>query len=195
MNIVARIAAHLGIPARLHCPQGAFTPEMNEARSFGAVIVQHRAGYNSVIKARAKADALTLGWTHIPFGMECQEAVKQTATQVAHLPAEIRRVVMAVGSGMSLAGVLNGLTQHRLNIPILGVVVGADPTARLTQYAPLFWRTVVELVQPGIDYHKPAPLTDIGDVHLDPIYEAKCLPYLKEDDLFWLVGIRASAMQ
>jgi 1-aminocyclopropane-1-carboxylate deaminase/D-cysteine desulfhydrase-like pyridoxal-dependent ACC family enzyme len=195
MNIVARIAAHLNIPARLHLPEGHKTPEMIEAESFGAELVRHRAGYNSVIKARAKHDALARGWTHIPFGMECQEAVNQTARQVSTivLPG-VERIVMAVGSGMSLAGVLHGLEENHFSVPVLGIAVGADATARLDNYAPLFWRTVVDLQQPGIDYHQPAPVTEYQGVHLDPIYEAKCIPFLKPGDLFWVVGVRASAM-
>lgn len=30
----------------------------------------------------------------------------------------------------------------------------------------------------------------IGNVELDKIYEAKCIPFLKEGDLLWIVGKR-----
>ena len=29
---------------------------------------------------------------------------------------------------------------------------------------------------------------------LDPVYEAKCLPYLEPGDVLWTVGVRASAL-
>jgi len=204
MNIVARIARYLNIPARLHCPQGQRTPEMEEAAHWGGEIIQHRAGYNSVIKARARNDAATLGWTHIPFGMECMAAVSQTATQVTPelrdlLPQlnrtrPVRRIVVPVGSGMSMAGVLRGLSEHNSDVPVLGVAVGAYPQQRLDTYAPLFWAAQARLVQPGIDYHDPAPVSELHGLKLDPIYEAKCIPFLEEGDLLWVVGIRASAV-
>jgi hypothetical protein len=30
----------------------------------------------------------------------------------------------------------------------------------------------------------------VGEVELDPIFEAKCLPFLEAGDLFWLIAIR-----
>jgi 1-aminocyclopropane-1-carboxylate deaminase/D-cysteine desulfhydrase-like pyridoxal-dependent ACC family enzyme len=195
VNIVAHIAKALGVPCRVHVPQGALAPEVIAARDVGAQIVQHRAGYNNVIIARARADAQATGWREIPFGMECREAVTATASQVAGLPwGEFDRIVVPVGSGMSLAGVLHGLVARGDKPPpVLGVVVGADPVKRLDKYAPLGWRDLVRLVPAGLDYHKEAPRTMLGAIRLDPIYEAKCLPFLQPRDLLWIVGIRQTA--
>jgi hypothetical protein len=125
--------------------------------------------------------------------MECREAVEQTAGQVpARFPKEVRRIVIPVGSGMSLAGLLQGLSERGLALPVLGVRVGADPSKRLDRYAP-GWRERVELVQSDLDYRQEAPETRLGALELDPIYEAKCLPFLKDGDLLWVVGIRPSA--
>jgi hypothetical protein len=93
---------------------------------------------------------------------------------------------------MSLAGLLNGLKLKGLYIPVLGVVVGADPVKRLDRFAP-GWRKACELVPAGMDYHKHASTTRLGDLELDPVYEAKCLRFLKAGDLLWVVGIRESA--
>jgi len=195
VNIVAHIAAAQGIPARLHVPAGALTPELNDALHCGPNVhlIQHRPGYNSVIVARAIEDAAARrDYTYIPFGMECPEAVRQTAGQVVDLPEGIKRIVMPVGSGMSLAGVLAGLGDRW--ITVVGVRVGANPDKRLDSYAPL-WRLMPRLffVDAGIDYHKPAPVTEYHGLKLDPIYEAKCLPFLEPDDLLWVVGIRKTA--
>jgi 1-aminocyclopropane-1-carboxylate deaminase/D-cysteine desulfhydrase-like pyridoxal-dependent ACC family enzyme len=195
VNIVAHIAKQLGVPCRVHVPSGALAPEVAAARDAGAEVIQHRPGYNSVIVARAREDAERTGWREIPFGMECGEAVRATASQVAGLPwGQFGRIVVPVGSGMSLAGVLHGLVARGAGIPpVLGVVVGADPLKRLDAYAPAFWRDLVTLVPSGLDYHDEAPKRMLGGVALDPIYEAKCLPFLRPGDLLWVVGIRQTA--
>jgi hypothetical protein len=193
VNIVARIAQDLGVPCRVHVPSGALTPELLSAQEAGAELVQHSPGYNTVIVSRARKDAAERGWTEIPFGMECQEAVEQTAAQVpARFPKDVRRLVVPVDSGMSLAGILAGLESRGLSLPVLGVQVGADPTKRLDEFAP-GWRDRCDLVQSDLDYHAAAPETQIGDLTLDPIYESKCLPFLEAGDLLWVVGIRPSA--
>jgi len=192
VNIVAQIARKLGIPCHAHTPQGELLPEVLMAGSAGAEIIQHKAGYNSVIIARAREDAEKTGYTEIPFGMECQIAVIETSSQVANIPDDTKRIIMPVGSGMSLAGVLAGLKEYGKDIPVLGVRVGADPTERLDKYAPDEWRDMVTIVEAGMDYDTPAPVTELNGINLDPIYEAKCIPFVEDGDLFWIVGIRAS---
>jgi len=191
VNIVANIAARLGVPCRVHTPTGKLSPEVKAARDQGAEIIQHKPGYNSVIIARAREDADAHGYREIPFGMECEYAVRATAEQVQNLPwGEFERIVVPVGSGMNLAGILTGLKAEGRDVPVLGVQVGADPTKRLNQYAPEGWRSQVTLVKSKLDYHDHAPKTRLGDLQLDPVYEAKCLPFLKPGDLLWCVGIR-----
>lgn len=202
VNIVAQIAQRLGIPARVHVPAGPITPELREAEAVGAEIVAHRPGYNTVIVARARqdAEAAPAGWRLIPFGMECAEAIRQTRGQAAALGAlpdavlaGIKRLVVPAGSGMSLAGILWGMADAKIARPVLAVVVGSDPTARLDQYAPPDWRRRVILRPAGLDYHAPAPVTRLGGVALDPIYEAKCIGHLAHGDLLWIVGVRRTA--
>jgi len=191
VNIVAHIAQELGIPCRVHCPSGALSPEVLAAQGAGAEVLQHKPGYNTVIVKRAKDDAAAQGWREIPFGMECQEAVNQTRDQVASLPwGEFKRIVIPVGSGMSLSGLLWGLEEEE--VPVLGVVVGADPTTRLDKWAPSDWRDRVTLVASGKDYHAEVA-GSLGDLLLDPVYEAKCLPFLEQGDLLWVIGIRQTS--
>ncbi len=186
---VARMAARLGLPCRAHVPAGADTPELAMARAAGAVLVPQRPGYNSVIVARARQDAeARRGWLHIPFGMEFAMDTAATAAQVGNLPADLQRLVMVVGSGMSLSGVLQGLERREFRVPVLGVVVGADPTRRLDHYAPPFWRQMVDLVPAGVPYQKTIAAR-VGGVLLDPHYEAKCAAFLRPEDLLWVVGI------
>ena len=193
VNIVAHVAAALGIPCRVHTPCGKLTPELIEAQEMGAEIIQHPAGYNNVIIARSRHDvANRIGWKEIPFGMECFEAVRQTATQVKNLPRK-GRIVISVGSGMSLSGLLHGLFKLNRTNPVLGVIVGSDPSlyaGRVSKFSPPFWRDRCTFAYSDLDYHANAPDTMLGDLALDPIYEAKCLPYFEKGDIFWCIGIR-----
>lgn len=191
VNIVAHIAQRLGIPCRAHVPTGELSPEVKAASEAGAEIIQHNPGYNTVIVARARDDADALGWTEIPFGMECEEAVKQTSSQVGEIPEGVRRIVIPVGSGMSFCGVLHGLARAKIDIPVLGVVVGADPMKRIKKYAPVHWESMARLVPAGVDYHVAVDAS-VGGVKLDPHYEAKCARFLEPGDMLWVVGIRAS---
>ena len=189
--LASAIAKHLGIPCRVHVPSGNFTPELTATKANGAIIIQHKPGYNSVIIKRAKDDAIANPeYTYIPFGMECWEAIEQTKYQVQNIPKGVKRIVVPVGSAMTLAGILNGLVEYKMNIPVVGIVVGADPVKRLDHYAPIFWRKKCTLINSEDNYHLSRNNVYLDNILLDPIYEAKCLPYIKPGDLFWIVGIR-----
>jgi|ETNvirnome_2_300_1030623.scaffolds.fasta_scaffold00547_5 ParB-like chromosome segregation protein Spo0J len=194
VNIVAQIAKKLDIPCRVHTPEGELSPEVQDAKAAGAKVIQHKAGHNTVIIARARDDAKAQGFKEIPFGMECQEAVEQTRKQVANIPKAVKRVVIPLGSGMSLAGLLWGIKDFELKCSVLAIQVGADPLKRLNEFAPPGWRKMVKVVKSKVDYHDHAIDTDLGGLPLDPIYEGKCIPFLKPGDLFWVVGIRKTSV-
>lgn len=196
VEIVAGLAAELGLPCSVHVPAGDDTPALTYAAERGAEVNRHRPGHNSVIVARARKDAEARGWLEVPFGMECAEAVQATAKEAATLlllPEPPQRIVVPVGSGMSLAGILHGLAAAELGIPVVGIVVGADPQRRLARWAPAGWEEQVELRGSGLPYEKHPALTSLGGLDLDPVYEAKCLPALEPGDLLWVVGKRRSA--
>src|SRR5215813_1844407 len=91
-----------------------------------------------------------------------------------------RRVVVLVGSGMSLAGILHGFARAGLTVPVLGVQVRADPTKRLNRWAPPDWLNQCRPPRSEVvDFHKPAPVVLLCDVELHPLFEAKCLPFLE----------------
>jgi hypothetical protein len=164
---------------------------MNFAAANGATIIQHAMGYNNVISKRAIDDGKELGWFYVPFGMECPEAIQSTSEQVRNLPYDAKRLVVPIGSAISLSGILCGLDRYKISIPVLGVMVGADRRKKLDQYAPKRWSEMAEIVNAGVDYHHRVDAC-VGGVKLDPIYEAKCARFLKSGDVLWLVGIRHS---
>lgn len=187
--IVAAVARTLGLPCRVHVPACKGSPEIDSAAADGAEVIWHAPGRNTVIVARSRADAAARGWRLIPFGMECAEAVTQTAAQVPGLPEGVSRIVIPVGSGMSMAGVIDGLAAiGRPDVRVAGVVTGANPRRRLDTYAPM-WRFAGELIPSGYGYGEHVP-GRIGGITLDPVYEAKCLPHLRDGDVLWVVGRR-----
>lgn len=192
-NRIAHVCQRLGIPFRAHIASGELPPEMLSAQAAGGEIIQHNPGYMNVIRKRARDDAQARGWYLVPFGLICEETAEDAAGQVANLPADIQRLVCCVGSGITLAGVIRGLQRAgRGDLPILGVCVGSSPQETLDTYAP-GWRDQVTLQQSALEYETPAPQCHLGEMILDPIYEAKCLPYLQAGDCLWIVGIRQTA--
>lgn len=192
VEIVSLIAKKLGVKCAVVVPAGEDTSTTESALAAGAEVVRVKAGRNTVIKARARELAAERAWGEIPFGMECSDAVEQTSSEVRsllELPVLPVRIVVPVGSGMSAAGILRGLEELGLDIPVVGVRVGADPTKRLDEYAP-GWRDRMDLVKSPLPYEEHADETMLGDLRLDPVYEAKCLPFLKRGDLLWAVGCR-----
>jgi hypothetical protein len=191
---VAQVAQHVGLPCRIHTATGETLTEMQEALDAGAELVQHAPGYIGVLAARAREDAKARGWALIPWGMECPEAIEEGRKQVANIPADIKRLVLPVGSGVALSAILWGLLDAgRLgDFPILGVRIHADPFERIDRLAPPGWRMHVQIVEAGVPFEKEVA-ADVDGVRLDPIYEAKCARFLEPGDLLWIVGIRRSA--
>jgi len=191
IGIVASIAKYLNIPCAVHTINGSITPELQFAIDNNAIMNVHtETWHNNVIICKAKIDAEKRGWTNIPFGMECWDAIKQTMMQVKNIPLEVKRIVMPVGSAMSLCGVLQGIKYFKRDIKVVGVQVGADPFKRIKTYAPYDWSNMVAIVKSPLAYHTPYENNTYEGIILDNIYEAKCIPYLKKGDLLWIVGIR-----
>lgn len=223
VQIVGGLATDLGLKARLHLPKGVLPPYIEEACK-NHTVKQWFPGYNHVISARVHEDTNSLNeqnsnskWLEIPFGMEVEQAINLTAEQVKNIPFDdIDRIVIPVGSGMTLAGIIEGLKRYNPefleNKEIIGVVVGQDPSKRLDRWTSQDasrdsssgaskssnksnkiskkWQDYITLVDPGIDYHSPAAITNFRGIELDPIYEAKAIPFLKDHDLLWIVGKR-----
>jgi 1-aminocyclopropane-1-carboxylate deaminase/D-cysteine desulfhydrase-like pyridoxal-dependent ACC family enzyme len=196
MHMVARVANVLGIPCHIHTATGAETSEIEDAKSYGAKIFRHAPGYNGVLIARARADAASRkGWREIPFGMESQDAVDLTAGQVGNIPKGAKRLVIAVGIGMSLSGVLWGLKKAKRNLPVLAVAVGTPkPEKFIDKWAPEDWRETTTLIRAEEDYSTHVH-AEVDGVLLDPVYESKTVKFLKPGDLLWVIGIRASALK
>lgn len=184
IHIVGTICKSLGLQFVGHTPEGELPDAFKEF-----TIQQHRAGYNNVIAARCHKFAVENKFYEIPFGMERDDVVNLTMQQVDKLP-DCKRVVVPVGSGVNLSGILRAFRRLKIRVPVLGIVVGRSPVKTLEKYAPFGWRAMVELREAGVDYAKPAKETVFNGITLDPIYEAKCIPFIEKGDLFWIIGKR-----
>lgn len=189
VEIVACVAQKKGLKCTVHTPEGEDTSVLKNAAAYGATIIKHKAGYNTVIVARAREYAEKTGAFEVPFGMVTIKTIEANKFQVQNIPKEAKRLVIPVGSGMTLATVLTGLKEYGISIPVLGIWVGKNPEELLEKYAPKGWRENVELIQSEEEYSKEV-YNKINGITVDPIYEAKCIKYLKKDDLLWIVGRR-----
>ncbi len=196
VNIVAHVARHLGVPAVAFVPAGPPGAEVEAAAAAGATIMSVRPGHNTVIKARARDYAQAHGYVHVPFGMEHAAAIASATQALTGGPwGKFDRLVVPVGSGMTLAGILCGMAEvvpPPLRPAVVGVAVGGDPGRRLDRWAPPMWRFACEEQTSELRYDQPAPRAwqhALG-FPLDPIYEAKCWPFLEPGDALWVVGHR-----
>lgn len=190
VEIVGSICRDYGLDFTAFVPQGELSEDISSLSDF-ATIYQVPFGRNSVIKSKAKAFSYNSHAFLVPFGMECVEAVYQTASQVVNIPAGVKRIVIPVGSAMSLCGVLTGLILANTRVPVLGVSVGANYERVMKAYAPPGWESFCTIIKSPLDYSVEVTAS-IGTITLDPVYEAKCIPFLLSGDLLWIVGCRKS---
>ena len=195
-EIVSCICQNLNVDCHLFMPNGKSTSvlESIQANTTSHLHLQ-KVGYNSVIIHHAMEYAKENGYFYIPFGMECEDNIEITKHQVRNIPKEVRRIVIPCGSGMSMISVIKGLEYYKMyDKEVLGVVVGKKPDGTFGKFLPndLFNGTHIKysFVDAGIDYHKSPKTTQVNGVELDPIYESKCIPFLKSMDLLWIVGHR-----
>lgn len=190
-EIVSYICEQMGVECVLFMPFGEDTSVISHVKKNKYTKLERvKPGYNNIIVARAREYAQNRNCGYVPFGMECEENVRVTSKQVANIPKEAKRLVVPVGSGMSLSSIVTGLVNTgRTDLPILGVRVGKDPSKILEEYAFGINMLDYQIVPSSVDYHTPVDAW-VGDVNLDPIYEAKCKEFLRPGDCLWVVGHR-----
>lgn len=149
-----------------------------------------QGAYTNVLITRAKKFAAENNYYFINFGMELPETIDIIGEQVQNIPDNINRIIIPVGSGMNFCAVANGLLKYnKNNIKIIGISVGKDPMNTIYKYLPMFNFMNHQIIKSEYKYDKGVK-ADIDGIILDPIYEAKCISFLKDNDLFWIVGKR-----
>lgn len=149
-----------------------------------------QGAFTNVLISRAEAYAKEHNYYFIKFGMDMPETIEILQEQVQNIPKNIKRIVIPVGSGINMSSILCGLEKYkRTDIEVLGIRVGKDPMPLINKYYPFIQFSKHKIIQSEYDYEKQIE-AKIGDVILDPIYEAKCFKYIQPGDLFWIVGHR-----
>lgn len=195
-EIVSTICESFGVECHLFMPNGKETSvTKNISKNKFSVIHRTKVGYNSVLLHDATNFAKDNGYVYIPFGMECVDNIETTKHQVRNIPKEVKRIVVPCGSGMSMISIIKGLEYYKMfDVEVLGIIVGKDPQKTFKRFLPndLFSNTRIKYLfeQSELKYEQSPKITNICGIELDPIYESKCIPFLKENDLLWIVGHR-----
>lgn len=185
MMVAAKICAELGVAFHAFVAASKEeSPEISIAKSFRAEIHEERPGYLTVVNKRMADFATANKAAILPFGLQSAEAVELIKSQAANIPQEVRRVVVCGGSGTTAAGVVLGCSK-----PVLVVCVGKDPQEFIAEMVGseigrakfVFSKKKYEQQEDGCEF---------SGVALDPIYEAKLIPFLTPGDLLWVSGHR-----
>jgi len=195
-EIVSEICESFGVHCHLFMPRGKDTSvTINIGKNEFSTIHRTKVGYNSVLLHDAKNFAKENNYYYIPFGMECIDNIEVTKHQVKNIPQKVKRIVVPCGSGMSMISIIKGLQYYNRNdIEVVGVVVGKDPHKTFERFLKndLFSYTNIKYSFEYSVYkydQVPKELTICG-IELDPVYESKCIPFLRDNDLLWIVGHR-----
>jgi len=180
----AQMCDALNIPCQVHIPKGQETEMIHKLKQTNANIIYEKVGYNNVLNAHAKNAANELGYKFIPLGMiGCQEAIdiikKNTAILLKSFP-NTKRIVVPVGSGTTMIGICEYLYENNLFIPVLGISVGMDVTKTLQKNTKYQHYNIIKSSVP-YNHH-------ITHEFLNPIYEAKCVEFLEDNDTMYVVA-------
>lgn len=186
----AKVCEYYQVPCVVCIPAGKETDMIMELKKTNAMIEYIRPAYNNVLNARAREKAQELGYGYVPLGMLEPLAYETISNIVLDNIDNIKkasRIVVPVGSGTTLIGVAYGLKKANLNIPILGVMVGMNAAKNIFVKGCTFTEKCdIILVESEISYETEIENDIIPS--LNKTYEAKCLPFLKENDLLWIVS-------
>jgi 1-aminocyclopropane-1-carboxylate deaminase/D-cysteine desulfhydrase-like pyridoxal-dependent ACC family enzyme len=194
-DIVSSVCDYYNVECFLFMPSGKDTDVIRSIQNREtSVIHRTKVGYNSVLIAHSKKWAIENNAYYIPFGMELQECININMHQVQNVPKDVKRIVIPCGGGMQMISVIHGLKHYGMShIKVVGVQVGADPKRVINAFLPdlgFFGNDYnYEIIKSDIPYDKHTNVTICG-IELDPIYEAKCVPFLEKGDLLWIVGKR-----
>lgn len=191
---VAAAAKQAGVPGIIYVPKSKTpTDATRYAIEMGAEINEVYPGYMNVLRSRAKVRAKALGKV---VRWDVKGAVADAAAQVVNIPPEVKRIVIATGSGLTAAGVLAGLKLIGSKMPVVAIAVSnlAEHDTICKQANELFGGVLplppFTLIQHPKKYSDYMVRRLPDGTPLDPFYAAKAFDYLQEGDLLWTPGLR-----
>lgn len=183
----AKVCDVLNTPCYVHIPKGKVTNSIQQLEETNCKIIREKVGHNNVLNAHARDNAKEMGYKFVQLGMLCEEAyqlIGENAKLIIPYINKIKRIVIPVGSGTTMIGMCNALAQHKINVPVLGVMTGMDATKNIKKDVRY---DNYKLVKSKESYHEKSDSVFCG-IKLNPTYEAKCAPYLQVGDLFYIVS-------
>lgn len=183
----AEVCDILNIPCDIHIPKGKDTDSILRLENTNCNIIREKVGYNNVLNAHARTNAEEKSYKFIQLGMLCNEAyelIGQNVDLIIPYLDNIKRIVIPVGSGTTLIGIVNELNKRNIDIPVVGIMCGMDATKNIKIYTQ--YNNIV-LIPSDVNYHVAKNVEFYGIV-LNPTYEAKCVQYLQDGDLFYIVA-------
>lgn len=179
--------------------------ELTDATAYcvrlGAEVNQVLPGYMNVVRKRARDRAKLLGKV---VTWDISAALQDACDQCANLPAEVKRVVIPTGSGLTASGVLTGLAIIGHQASVLAVAVsGLADADKIQQDAMKLLHKNIGIDQ--LDYEDLPKFEMVASegkyedfvvwrlddgTPLDPFYSAKAVKYLRAGDCLWPVGLR-----
>lgn len=151
-------------------------------------------GYTSNLIYNAQKFCAEHNSYFIPFGMKCQENIDVISKQCSNIPESVKRIIVPVGSGVTMCGIIKGLSDFdRKDVKVLGVQTGANSAKFINSNLPIMNEIDYKLVyyKPDLSPSKRYEETSnvkLGDINLNERYESKCFDFIKKGDLFWIVG-------
>ncbi len=113
--------------------------------------------------------------------------VAELVTENIDIIKQCKRLVIPVGSGTTLIGIVHGLKKNNIDIPVIGVMTGMDATKNIYERFKDFTKEYdITLVKSELKYSQELCTDIIPD--LNKIYESKCLEFIENGDLFWIVN-------
>ena len=201
LAILGTVANHLGLKAVGITAKGESLPFIQQAESLGVEVHKIPYGYTNVIHKRARDFADALGAYLVPFGMRDDLSVYLTAESFVRsfegsdVLGKIKRLVVAAGSGVNLAGSLTGMRlTHISTLPVLAVLVGHDCREFVYKRCPWVYHwDNISFVRAGLGYKELSLFNQVNGISVDSRYEGKAVMFLEEGDLFWLIGKAVSS--
>lgn len=185
----SKVCNHFNVPCTVFIPSGKSTDVVEELKSINSNINYVYPGYNTVLNSKAKEYACRLNYRFVPLGM-LEEFAFNIVSDLVYDNIDIikqsKRIVIPVGSGTTLIGVAYGLYKNKIHIPILGVQTGMDASKNIKKFHEYTHNIPIDLVKSELKYSQKLQNDVIPN--LNPIYEAKCINFLEENDLFWIVN-------
>jgi hypothetical protein len=174
---LAHCCAMVGVKATIFtAKRKEIHPRTLRAKEAGAKIVMVPHGYLTVVQARARAYALEVGASLVPFGVEDPVAIAAFSKFVASMPIKPKEVWSCAGSGTLSRALQDAWPKASFH----AVQVGGECNVGRAK----LWKASEKFEQPSRKEAPPFPSCDN--------YDAKVWSFIREHGadgaLFWNVG-------